>query len=572
MKKLILCLVVLMSMLMLSGCGASVTSKTDFNSEGGGTRAISAVISASDAKNLTNGFDELDTLLKQAAPSGVNVNRTNLDNGDAKYQFTIQFSNIDDYNQKISAITGTNHNATWYAGTNVFQSNVEFSEEDCTYQLISWAIDAFKDSKYSAFSSHFTLYDVTKSEFYFNNQLVYSGTGNPSFTVKTSPNLIKVNVYSDFSYDNESKKVELLFEQGSLERIDLENARRNLERISPMVSIDTANSSITYHLKNRDEILSFLKNADVRNGDECLSYEFVNNPFQKKYILKENYYLTGLLTLFSMADTNVYMYVKLPEVTKETYFTQAGQAIETPGQYDYGSCFHKDYGYSMETSSNHMVDLKSINVTYDVTKDLKCKRTIEVTYIKNDCAITENQLAGYFPNIEERVSFFDAGDTIRLVFVSQQMNENALRQGFGFEKLSRQNLKYVRHMMQDNLDLSRYLPVIEGYSWNMGNMRYNYQVNIEDNAGLYKVNVGKQEYSDTDNSLTQFASNNAYNIKGSDSADHYFVIELYFKQLYQMFYFWIIFIVFIIIVVVLGVTLYYTKKKSLKTEKVLELE
>lgn len=553
-------------MLTLSGCGASVTSKTYFNSEGGGTRSITAIISASDAKNLTNGFDELDILLKQAAPDGITISRTNLDNGDAKYQFSIQFSNIEEYNQKITSITGESHNATWQTSENAFQSNVEFSEEDCSYELISWAIDAFKDSKYSAFASYFTLYDVTKNEMYFEDQLVYSGTGNPSFYVETSPKLIKANIYSDFSFEKQSKRIELLFEKGSLDRIDLEGAKKILEGYSTKVSIDTANSKITYDLVGQEEILDFLKSADSRNQDTSLSYEFVNNPFQKKYVLQENYFLTEFLNTFSMTDPNVYVYVKLPEVNEETKFTQAGQAVEVPAQYQYGTCVSKDYGYTMESNSNHMVDLKNIEITYDISSDLSCKRSIEVSYLKNNCDITREQLAQYFPHISDKITFFDEGDSIRLVFVSFQKMDQGLNESYGFEKLSRQNLKYVRYGFYDNLDLDNYLPVLEGYQWNMDLIRYDYEVNIEKAAGLYGGKVGNQEYLDSKEKLSELEYDETYVLKGSDTADHNISIELCFKQMYQLYYFWIIAIIFLVVVAGLGITLYYTKKRSSKIE------
>ncbi len=555
-----------MSMLMLSGCGASVTSKTNFNSEGGGTRSISAVISASDAKNLPNGFEELDILLKQAAPDGITISRTNLENGDAKYQFSIQFGNIEEYNQKISSITGRSHNATWQTNENAFQSNVEFSEEDCSYELISWAVDAFKNSKYSAFASYFTLYEVTRNEMYFEDQLVYSGTGNPSFYVETSPKLIKASIYSDFSFEKQSKRIELLFENGSLDRIDLEAARTILEGYSMKVSIDTANSKITYDLNRQEEILDFLKSADLRNKDTSLSYEFVDNPFQKKYVLKENYFLTEFLDTFSMTDSNVYVYVKLPEVNEDTKFTQAGQAVEVPGQYQYGTYISKDYGYAMESSSNHMVDLKNIEITYDISSDLSCKRSIEVSYLKNNCNITREQLEQYFPHISDKITFFDEGDIIRLVFVSFQTMDQDLNQSYGFEKLSRQNLKYVRYGFHDNRDLSNYLPVLTGYQWNMDQIHYDYQVNIEKAAGLYEGKVGQQEYIDSKEALSELQNNDIYIIKGTDTADHNLTVELCFKQTYQLYYFWIIAIIFLIVVAVLGITLYYTKKKSSKIE------
>ncbi len=568
MKKFFFSILVLLCMFVLSGCGASVTSKTKFDQEGGGTRTITAVISASDAKNLKNGFDELDVLLRDAAPEGITVHRTNLSNGDAQYHFSIQFQNIQDYNNKISAITGTSHNATWYNTTNVFQSNVEFSEEDCTYELIAWAIDAFKNSDYSAFSNYFRLYEVSKNEFYFGEQLVYSGTGDPHFTLETSPKLKKVNVYTDFTYETQTKKVELLFDKGSLDRIDLEAAKSALMAYSDKVKIDTANCTVTYELSNIEEIKDFLLSADLRNKEEDIDYLFVNNPFQKKYILKENYYLSELLNTFAMEDTNVYYYVKLPEVTDDTKFSQAGQSIESPGQYQYATSVYKDYGYTMDASMNHLVDLKDINVYYEVTNDLSCKRSIEISYIKNNCSITESELNQYFPDVTDKISFFDAGDTIRLVFVSLQRKENGLLHGFGVEKLSGHNLKYVHHALEENLDLSRYLPVLEGYQWNLNLIKYNYEVTIEEDTGLYDITAGPNVY--TTDTLNQIKSTQGYVVKGSDTADHMLTMEVCFRNVYHMFYFWIIFIIFMIVVAVLGFTLYYTKKKSAHTEETIE--
>lgn len=565
MKKYIFCLMMLLSVALLTGCGAAVTSKTNFNAEGGGTRFITAIISASDAKNLSHGFEELDVLLEQAAPDGIKVNRTTLENGDAQYQFSIQFSNIEDYNQKIASITGKSHNATWQTDTNVFKTNVEFSEEDCTYDLIAWAIQAFEDSPYSAFSSRFTLYDVVKNEFYFEDQLVYSGTGDPHFTIASSPSLQKVSVYSDFSYNTISKTVELQFAPGSLSKIDLEKARTMLEAYSKEVNIDTANSKITYHLTGKEAILEFLRSADLNNTEDCVKYELVSNPFQMKYILHESYTLKELLDTFTMTDVHVYYYVKLPEVTKETQFTQSGSEVEVPGQYQYATAVSKDYGYTMEANLNHMVDLKDINITYDITSDLNCKRSIEISYIKNNCPITESELRKYFPDVWDKISFFDAGDTIRLVFVSQQKREDSLVNGFGFHKLSRQNLKFIRHSLQESMDLSRFLPVLDGYTWNMENITYHYQVNVEEGAGLYEVVTGGETYTDSDNHLGQFREKGQYVIKGTDTADHILEFTLSFQQMYHLFYFWILLIIFLIIVAVLVVTLYYMKK-SVKSE------
>ena len=228
MKKVVLASILFMTLFIFTGCGASVTSQTKFQQDGSGTRTISAVISAKDAKNLDGGFYELDLLLEEAAPEGVSIGRTMLENGDAKYQFSFHFNNIDEYNEIISKITGKQHNATWYNNSSVFLSDIEFSERECTYDLISWALDAFKNSKYSKFSSYFNLYEVTKNEVYYNDQIVFTGSTNPSFSVQTSPTVKRASMYSDYSYDGSwVKKLVIEFNEGALEAINLEDAKPN---------------------------------------------------------------------------------------------------------------------------------------------------------------------------------------------------------------------------------------------------------------------------------------------------------------------------------------------------------
>lgn len=569
MKKVLLASLLFFTLLLLTGCGASVTSQTKFQQDGSGTRTISAVISASDAKNIDGGFYELDLLLEDAAPEGISVGRKMLENGDALYQFSFHFNTIAEYNQKISKIIGEEHNATWYSNSSVFSSDIVFSEEECTYDLIAWALDAFKESKYAKFSSHFTLYKVDKSEVYYNDELVFTGTTNPTFKVKVTPKVKQVSMYSDYNYDGTSqKKLVIDFEKDALEAINIEDAKAILDAYSKEYKIDLANSRITYTLTGNG-IRDFFIRADLNCNEEDIVYNSVYNPFQKKYEIKESYNLKDFLSMFELEYPYIYNYIKVPEVIADSRVSYLNHLdnITVPGGYHYAGAYRYDSTYTVDIYSNQMVDLKGLHVSYQVNKELESKRVIQVQFSKNGCFITEKELLKYYPNINEQIAVTDNEDSIKIEFTSKVKageSKSKSTSNLAVNRMPRRRLKYIQYQVVDELNITNYLPVLEGYAWKKDKINYDYKVTAAKELDIDSFAVEEKAYQKADTSLQQInAGEEGFVVKGqATNVEDRFYVNITLTTMYDLYYFWMIVIIFLIIVTILGAVVVYVRRRE----------
>lgn len=572
MKHRILFLVCILATLFLTGCGTEVTSKMKFNQDGSGVRTISALISGSDAKNLDGGFYELDTLLQEAAPEGVSIARENLDNGDAIYEFDIIFSNIDEYNQKVSQIIGKTHEATWLSGNTVFSSDIKFSEEECSYDLVKWAIDAFKDSKYAKWTSNFTAYGDGVNEIYYQDKLVFSGKGNPEFEVNTSPKVKTASMYSEFKYDGTySKRIELQFEPGALDKIDIEQAKTVLAGYTQAYKIDMANSMIRLTLEN-DEVNQFILSADLQCKEENLLFTTVVNPFQKRLAIHYKYNLGQFFSLFELEYPYIYDYIKLPDDMPVDSIAHTSQIndVEVPEGYQFAGAFRYDNEYELSVESNTMVEIKGLSVNYVVDKDRKVQREVIVEFTKNDFSLKEKELVNLYPTVKDKMTVVDNDKTIAIKFTSrfdlgyQQQNEMATTT---FLEQPRKNLKDISYLLSEKLIPLSYLPVLDGYIWDVDTIEVSYDLQLSNQTNIESLKLGKQLFAlngEATEYLGSYVEGDNYHIKFTQPIKETFNMEVYIEETNDMFYLWIIAIIFILIVIGLVYWLYRIRKKAFK--------
>ncbi|BBF44022.1 hypothetical protein lbkm_2710 [Lachnospiraceae bacterium KM106-2] len=579
MRRYRLLLLLVFVVFMMTGCGANVTSELKFNKDGSGSRKVTAVISESDSKNLDDGFYELDELLESAAPEGVSLGRTMMENGDAKYEFVFNFDDIDDYNKKVKAITGKDHDATWYTNDSVFLSDITFKESQCTKDLIGWALDAFKDSKYSSFASNFTLYQVGDNEVFYNDELMYEGTKDPSFTVQNAAKLITTSMYSDYNQDGTySKKFILQFEKGSLDKIDLNAAGKLLDQYTTKYKIDTANATITINLEG-EEVNDFLKKADPSYDKSSFIFSNIQNIFQKRYEIAINYNLNKFLAQFSSEYPYIYDYIKLPEQMKSAQITHTnqGQDIKAAEGYDLAGIYRYDTDYEFTYHVNQVVNLKKVLVSYHITNDFAGDRTVKIYFDKNDCEITEAKVKEFYKDLKDTIEYADGDGESVISFISKfKLGDEVKNQysEYSYEKLKRKNLKHVDYLFDESFQVTNYLPKIENYEWNLSRVSLNYDISIDKNAGMKKLLLNKKSYEPYQvagkQGILPSDTNSAYLFQGSINAKEPLAISINFRTTDKMFYFWIILIIFLIVISGAGFAYYYFRKKQDKFQKNLE--
>lgn len=566
-RKVIVFCFVMFTMLFLTGCGkASVTSELKFNSDGSGSRSVYATISAADAESIEGGVGGLDTLLQEAAPEGVTIRRSDADSGDSIYQFTFFFDNIEQYNEKIKQITGKDHNATWYTNNSVFLSNIEFTEDDCTTDLIGWAVDAIKE-KLGGWASKNLNYELKKNEVYYNDTLEFSGTGNPQFVVQTAPKVTKVSVYTTYAFNGErTKKLKMQFEKGGLDRINLTDAKALLDQYSTKYTLDRANDVITYELKN-EEIDTFLAAVDTNYQPVNNTFTIVKNPFQEKYEITESYSLSPFLSLFDMTDSPyIYDYVKVPAVMNdaEVSYTNSMGNVKVEDGYDYAGGYRYEETYHASIQADRRIDLKDIEVSYLISKDLTARREVTVTYIKNECQISKEEIQEYYKDYNENVQVSDDGKTIKVTFINTrkqgQREEGDLDYLSSYQ--SSRGIKYAHYVTEDQLDISRYLPEIEGYTWNRDNMQYNYTVKVAKEASVSRLQLGNLTLTGKEE-LDTALKDGYYELTGSFEGNQNLELTVQCSKMYDLFYMFVILAVFLFIAAGLVVALYFLKKKKM---------
>lgn len=567
-QKIIVLCAFMFTMLVFAGCGkASVTSELKFNSDGSGSRSVYATIRAEDAKEIEGGVSEIDALLKEAAPEGVTLRRSDAENGDSIYQFTFFFDTIEEYNQKIKQITGKDHHATWYTNQDsVFLSNVQFSEEDCTTDLIAWAVDAIKE-RLGGWASKNIRYELQKNEVYYNDTLQFSGTGDPSFVVQIAPKVKKASVYTTYSFTGErSKKLVLQFEKGGLDRVNLTDAKTLLSKYSQNYTLDRANSVLTYDLKNED-IEVFLKAVDSNYTAVNNAFEVEKNPFQEKYAITESYSLNAFLSLFDMTESPyIYDYVKVPAVMNdsEVSYTNSMGSVKVPEGYDYAGGYPYGETYTATFQADRRINLKAIDVSYEISKVLTARREVTVTYAKNGCQISEQEIKEFYKDFGESIQVGDDGSNLKVTFTkNQKCGKNHEDEADPLSSYkARSGIKYGYYDVLDDLDITRYLPQIEGYSWNSETINYNYKVQVQEESSATKLTVGNLTLSGKEE-LDTALKDGYYEVSGSATGNSRLKISVECKQMYDLFYLFVLLFVFLALAIGLVVTLFFLKKEKL---------
>ena len=564
-RKLILLFLVVSCMLCLAGCGkASVTSELRFHSDGSGSRTVNVTVRSEDARHIEGGFGRIDTLLQQQAPQGVTVRRSDLENGDSVYQFTFFFDNIDQYNQMVKQITGKEHNATWYTNASVFLSNIEFREEDCTEELMQWAVDALKENL-GGWASRNLSYELQKNEVYYNDKLQFSGTGDPYFVVAISPKVERASIYTTYAFDGDiTKKIVLQFEKGGLDRINLTDAKALLTKYSNHYTFDRANDVIIFTLE-KEEVANFLATVDPTYTPINNTFTVGKNPFQEKYEIKMDYNLKAFFSLFDMTKAPyIYDYVKVPVVMNdaEVSYTNSMGNVKVEDGFDYAGGYRFDQQYTASFVADQRLNLKENNVAYTVAKDLSVKREIVITYDKNGCQVSKEEIENYYKDYPDSVKVGENEKEIKVTFL-RAIKHGQKKEGQDslWSYRSGRGIKYAYYRIEDSLDLTKYLARIDGYEWKPENMRYSYTIKVDKNASVSELQVGNLNLSG-DKELETAAKGNHYELTGMLEGTEKLSLMISGKQMYALFYLVMLLMVFLVIVAGLIAMLYYLKKKN----------
>lgn len=424
MKKSLFFILMIFAIGILTGCGARISTTTVFHENGSGERIIYATIDKSDEKNISGGFQKLETLLKENAPSCMKVSQIDSEDGNSViYQISYQFSSIEDYNDKMEEITGTEHNAVWEQMKEPFKNSISYKDEVETKSLIDWAIRAIKEAKISNVSEK-DWYELESNTVKFNDEVVWTGTEHPYFTIDVTPQLEKAAIYTTYDKEDTFKKeICLSFSYEDFTNMDTELGLRKLKEYAETFKIDENCNGFSASFDTGEEFENFLKKAGTVIGKDELNWEKLNHSYEegKKYYctdkrkntlfetefcVEEAYNIRQLLNEFKMATDKVEYYVSVPEdISYEKSEISTRYTIKKLKNYPISLALDASENFYMYYYYENKANIKSWQVTYSIDESYKgiLETLLEVDL--NGRKISNDQVQEFFAGKADKIVY-----------------------------------------------------------------------------------------------------------------------------------------------------------------------
>lgn len=436
MKKSLLFILMIFTVGVLTGCGAKISTTTVFHENGSGERIIYAVVDKSDEKNITGGFQELETLLKENAPSCMEVNQVETEDGNSViYQFSYQFSSIEDYNDKMEEITGEKHTAVWNQVKEPFKNSIEYKDEVKTKDLVGWAVRAMEEADITNVSAK-DLYELESNTVKFNDKVVWTGTDEPYFTIDVTPQLEKVVMYT--TYDKKGgvqKEICLSFSYEDFIAMDTQLGLQRLKEYAKTFKIDENCNGFSASFATQKEFESFLNKASDTIGEEELDWQKLNLSYEKgkkyyladerkntlfetKFHVKEVFNIKQLLNEFKTKTDIVEYYVKVPEDMsfKEAEINKryTRKALKN---YPISFALDKSDNFNMYYFYENNADIKSWQVTYSMDTSYKGMLETLVEMDLNGRKLTNDQVQDFFAGKADKIVYTQENDRAKISLV-----------------------------------------------------------------------------------------------------------------------------------------------------------
>lgn len=460
-KKFKLLLVFMLWSFILTACGAKVHTETSFHKDGSGNRIVYIDIAMKDEGKIEGGFEKLESVLREKAPSCIEVNR--YEKADKKamvYELKYEFTDIEDFKSKTEEVIGEKPNIEWNEKEGAFKQNFSYIEDTSTDQLIQWVKDAISaESINGAIIGQ--IYEEEDNFINYEGKQVWLGKGAASFTVEKTPTLENVSVYTSYS-DNgkETKQIKLGFSYDDYLDMDTDEGLAYLHQFSKKFKVDSTCNGYSVTLTGTKELEQFFEKASDELSDEVpyadlgiqkpnKKYYFENKSensiFSDEFSVKEVYNLNSLLAGFKISTDRIKDYVSIPkrnsyrsEQVHHTYGLESNKAYQYIGEYDIGDTYY------MYFAGGRCVQLDNASVSFSVDENLLGTQTVVLEISKKGMNLTNSDVMKYYTTLGEKVQYEEEGSKVKITFLKEfqcgkDKNESELKR---INTFSLHKLKY----------------------------------------------------------------------------------------------------------------------------------
>ncbi len=429
MKKIQLFLVSLFCMLVLSACGAEITTTTNINKDGSGELIVTAVASSSEAEYLNGGFDALNQLLLDKAPEGLELSVVyDETNSDYTYSYKIAFKDSNDYNNKIATLFGTQGLAEFTDTSDYFTHKIIYKDLTDKALFIGWALNAIDESGICSYDSS-EIYSWGYRYLNYDGEEVYSGYQEPTMEKTTTVGVSKVKCFSEYDINSNARKtLEIYLNTEDLVGIKEDDILSYFKKFDQNVEYNATTGTITYRLDNLEKINQFLLSVMNSDGENDVSEPPVklsvtdSSIFAFSYELEEYYNLGNLFKALRMDTDYIDVYLSVPEnLNYDWYdFTSYQAASEVAdAKYNYqGACYY-DSSFSSNFEAEQSVMVKDIDVKCILEDDMSGKLTTEFSFLPNGCDIDEAKCKEFYKDLDQEIAYQEQGDAVVVTFTKK---------------------------------------------------------------------------------------------------------------------------------------------------------
>lgn len=293
-KRILLLLLLVLSGIILSGCGADITHYLNINSDFSGDRSIIVKVDSEDLENIKGGEPALTKVLNENKPSDMLLTIDKSVENEVIYNLVYTFDNFEEYKIKTERIISTPFNATYNSSVvedNPFKHHTDLTEDNIFNLLTKWAIDALDESNIVSESSS---YFINSTKTYINlngEEFSQSNFGNNSkFEKDILVPFENVEINLDLDANNHSIIMSLDNVKASV--LELENIKKLFnEKYNTEIKTDDTQTHFIMQFNGNVEFENFLQNSNVGN---LYSISTLENPLNMNEKFDMNLALNSL--------------------------------------------------------------------------------------------------------------------------------------------------------------------------------------------------------------------------------------------------------------------------------------
>lgn len=368
MKKKVFLFGMLLSLLLLCGCGVNLSSKVKLNKDFSGTRTMSCTFSSRDFNTYFKGSKkDLNKLIKDSCPDALTYTSSS-DGGNETYTFYLRFSSLDDYQKKVSDLLNFSPKITYEYGDSPFVNGLIYKENFTSKDLMTWLYTALYEGKYIDKDSSSDLWDLKSTEI--------------SFLGKTYETADQINIdemtyvpLSSITIDTQTTKA------GKLTRtIKFHIPQKTMDQNSGKIRSYFAGNDITWENTSNGKIL-------------CVSFDANNfsDLAQKTRAVLHSKNSFGTYTTTCSKDNLLKLKIDYKESLDLSNFLQKKGSIPVTYTFNGKQIFDgsiKEKEITFTSTAQQSISKYEIATVWNNSKDIR--RKISLTFEKN---ITDRQLS-----------------------------------------------------------------------------------------------------------------------------------------------------------------------------------